>query len=112
MILEVLLIFVSLSQFSFLFFSLFSSMSHSPNSLAPLIHDYHSLELQAHVSIDDVIAKVSEELYELEQAIAADDAIEISSEAQDVLTNIVSVSARLVDMSDLPIIENRSDGSI
>lgn len=87
-------------------------MFHSLHALAPLVHDYHSLELQAHVSIDDVVAKVSEELYELESAIRADDAIEIFSEAQDVLTNIVSVSARLVDMSDLPIVENQSDRSI
>jgi NTP pyrophosphatase (non-canonical NTP hydrolase) len=87
-------------------------MLHSPHTLAPLVHDYHSLELQAHISIDDVVAKVSEELYELESAIRADDAIEISSEAQDVLTNIVSVSARLVDMADLSIVENQSDRSI
>ena len=48
-------------------------ISPMTNSLAPLLHDYHSLELQAHVSIDDVIAKVSEELYELTEAIEAQD---------------------------------------
>ena len=82
------------------------------NSLAPLLHDYHSLELQAHVSIDDVIAKVSEELYELTEAIETQDPIEIQSEARDVLTNILSASSHLVDVSNIVINPNNSESDI
>lgn len=87
-------------------------MIHSPHTLAPLLHDYHSLELQAHVSIDDVVAKVSEELYELTEAIETQDPIEIQSEARDVLTNILSASSHLVDVSNIIINPNNSESDI
>jgi adenine phosphoribosyltransferase len=66
-----------------------------------LIHEYHSLELQAHISPDDVIAKVSEEAYELREALASQNQIEIEKEAQDVLINIISVSSRIIDIETL-----------
>ncbi len=68
-----------------------------------LIHDYHSLELEAHISPDDVIAKVSEEVYELREALASDDQAEIEKEAKDVLMNLLSVSSRITDIDTLPI---------
>ncbi len=71
------------------------------NSISSKISDYHSLELQSHVSIDDAIVKVSEELYELEHAIHAHDINEIKKEAQDVLINILSISARFFDIGSV-----------
>jgi adenine phosphoribosyltransferase len=67
------------------------------------LHDYRSLELQAHISPDDVIIKVSEEAYELSEAIRTDNAPEIEKEARDVLINLISASSRLTDMDTLPI---------
>lgn len=74
-----------------------------------LIHDYHSLELEAHISPDDVIAKVSEEVYELREALASDDQAEIEKEAKDVLMNLLSVSSRITDIDTLPIDPQAND---
>lgn len=74
-----------------------------------LIHDYQSLELQAHIGPDDVIAKVSEEAYELREALASSDQTEIAKEAQDVLMNLLSASARITDIDTLSFDPKMSD---
>ena len=76
-------------------------MNNIAHSIAPLIGEYRSLELDAHVSLDDAIMKVSEENYELQIAIWEHNILEIKSEAQDVLINILSVSSRLIDIENL-----------
>lgn len=53
---------------------------------------YKSLELQAHVSIDDVINKVTQEVWELSDALALWDEKEVIWEVQDALINILSVA--------------------
>ncbi len=79
------------------------------NSLDLLMHEYHALELSAHISLDDVLLKVAEEGHELSKAVEADDAPEIKKEAQDVLINVLSVAARSgLDIST--IAENPWDG--
>jgi adenine phosphoribosyltransferase len=70
-------------------------------SFAPSLHEYQSLELQAHISLDDVITKVSEEAYELREALSNNDPREIQKEAHDVLMNVISASSKLTDMSTL-----------
>lgn len=74
-----------------------------------LIHEYHSLELQAHISPDDAIAKVSEEVYELREALASHDQAEIEKEAKDVLMNLLSVSSRITDIDTLSIDSKAND---
>ena len=65
------------------------------NSLHSLMHDYHALELSAHISFDDVLLKVAEEGHELTTAIDKNNASEIEKEAHDVLMNVLSVVSRL-----------------
>ncbi len=68
-----------------------------------LIHEYQSLELQAHIGPEDVISKVSEEAYELREALASQDQVEIEKEAHDVLMNLVSASSRIIDIQMLSL---------
>lgn len=87
-------------------------MNHNTQSIAPLLADYRSLELDAHVSIDDVIMKVSEENHELQIALRDNNTLEIKSEARDVLINVLSASARLMDIDQLDFIDDTNPNSI
>lgn len=73
------------------------------HSLSSLISTQHTLELDAHVSIDDAIAKAYEEVYELSIAIEENNLEEIQKESRDVLINILSVSSRYIDIDSLPL---------
>lgn len=65
------------------------------NNLPELLNKYNELELQSHVSLDDVISKVTQEVSELMEAFDALEADESYKEAADVIVNILSVSSRL-----------------
>ena len=82
------------------------------SSLSSLISTQHSLELEAHVSVDDAIAKAYEEAHELSVAIEADNLEEIQKEARDVLINILSVSSRYIDIDSLIIESSSSSDNI
>ena len=82
------------------------------HSLSSLISSQHELELDAHVSIDDAIAKAYEETHELSFALEENDSPEIQKEAQDVLINVLSVSSRFIDIDTLPIEPSPSSGDI
>lgn len=71
--------------------------------LSSLISSQHTLELEAHVSVDNTIAKVYEESHELEKARAMNNPEEIEKEARDVLINILSVSSRYIDIESLSL---------
>ena len=71
-------------------------------SLFQTIQEYHSLELEAHISPDDAIAKAYEEAHELSVAFEENNQDEIQKEARDVLVNILSVSSRYIDIETLP----------
>lgn len=73
------------------------------HSLSSLISTQHTLELDAHVSIDDAISKAYEEVYELSIAIEENNLEEIQKESRDVLINILSVSSRYIDIESLPL---------
>lgn len=75
-----------------------SSMQHSLSSSISLHHD---LELEAHVSLDDVIAKAYEEAHELSLALRDGDTNEVQKEARDVLVNVLSVAAKITDIDAL-----------
>ena len=68
-----------------------------------LLHEYRELELEAHTSTDDVIAKVSEESYELSEALQTGNIPEIEKESRDVIMNVVSVASKFFDMDSLDI---------
>lgn len=78
-------------------------------SVPSLLNEYRDIELQAHVSLDDVLLKVSEESHELSQALWANDPMETQKEATDVMINVLSVASRFVDIEALP--EARIDES-
>jgi hypothetical protein len=65
------------------------------NTLSTLLSEYHELELQSHVSLDDVISKVTQEVSELIEAFEALDMEESNKEAADVIVNVLSASAKL-----------------
>jgi NTP pyrophosphatase (non-canonical NTP hydrolase) len=65
-------------------------MSHT---LKPLLDDYRSLELDAHVSRDDVLSKITQEMGELMEALELDDLENIKKEAKDLLVNILSLTS-------------------
>lgn len=71
-------------------------------SLFQTLQEYRSLELEAHISPDDAIAKAYEEAHELSVALEEDNRDEIQKEARDVLVNILSVSSRYIDIETLP----------
>lgn len=73
-------------------------MQHSLSSAITLHHD---LELEAHISLDDVILKAYEEAQELSVALQNGDANEIQKEARDVLVNVLSVAAKITDIDAL-----------
>lgn len=87
-------------------------MNLNTQSITPLLNEYRSLELDAHISLDDVIMKVSEENHELQTALRDNDTPEIKSEARDVLINVLSVSARLIDLNYLNLAQDTDPQSI
>ena len=64
-------------------------------TLIDAIHSYKQYELLAHVELDDVIIKVSEELLEMLEAKAQPDALELKKEMADTVANILSASAEV-----------------
>ena len=67
-----------------------------------LLRDYKELESLAHVWLDDVIHKVSQEIWELIEAYVEEDREEMYWEASDVVVNVLSVAFELwLDIDDL-----------
>lgn len=60
-----------------------------------LISEYKELELRAHVNIDDVLNKVTQEVSELVEAILDSNEEEIIKEARDSIVNVLSVAKEL-----------------
>lgn len=60
-----------------------------------LLKDYKSIEKEAHVWLDDVINKVTQEIWELIEAHSEWDIPEMYNEAWDVLANIYSTCEEL-----------------
>ncbi len=70
--------------------------------------EYKSLELQSHVTIDDVLNKVNQEVWELLEAYQQNDVQDMHKEACDVAINILSVATNLwINISE---IENTTKG--
>ncbi|EKE27449.1 MAG: hypothetical protein ACD_3C00205G0002 [uncultured bacterium (gcode 4)] len=70
--------------------------------LMDLLNNYRSLELKAHVSLDDVMNKVTQEVAELVEAIVNWDIPEMKKEAGDAIVNILSASAAAwAEISDM-----------
>lgn len=59
-------------------------------NLQTALREHKKLELQAHVSIDDVLLKINQEVAELLKAMKQNDEEEIKKESQDVLVNLLS----------------------
>ncbi len=59
-------------------------------NLQAILKEFKSLELQAHVSVDDILLKINQEVAELLKAMEENDTEEIKKESQDVLVNILS----------------------
>lgn len=70
-------------------------MKNTTSNISELLSEYQDLELQAHVSLDDVISKVTQEVSELYEAIEASDTGESKKEAADAIINILSASSKL-----------------
>jgi adenine phosphoribosyltransferase len=64
-------------------------------NLQTVLREHKKLELQAHVSIDDVLLKINQEVAELLQVIDKNDEEEVKKESQDVLVNILSVGSHV-----------------
>ncbi len=60
-----------------------------------LLKPYHNLEIDAHVSLDDVLSKTTQEMGEILIAIEENNQPEITKESADLLINILSVMVRL-----------------
>ena len=75
------------------------------NNMNMLVKKYKELEKKVHVSFDDVMNKVTQEVSELIEAHAAGDIPEMYKEAWDVIVNIYSVAHELWFDIDL-----KSDG--
>lgn len=60
-----------------------------------LLQNYKSLERQEHITLEDVINKITQEVWELIEAILAWDTSEMYKEASDVIVNIFSVAHEL-----------------
>lgn len=65
-----------------------------------LLREYRDLELRSHVSLDDVLSKVTQEVAELAEAFDACDADATYKEAADVIVNVLSASSRLGALPD------------
>lgn len=70
-------------------------LMQSLHALVPALHDYRSLELEAHVGTDDVLSKIVQEMGELIESIHLNDRENIEKEAKDLLINILSLGARI-----------------
>lgn len=70
-------------------------MKNTASNIPELLSEYQDLELQAHVSLDDVISKVTQEVSELSEAFEALDSQESEKEAADAIINILSASSKL-----------------
>lgn len=79
------------------------TIHHMNSSLSSLILSHQTLELEAHVSLDDAVNKAYEEAHELSVAIKENNPEEIQKEARDVLINVLSVSSRYIDIDALTI---------
>ena len=64
-------------------------------NLKNLIANYKSLELKAHVNLEDILNKVTQEVSELVEAIMNWDIPEMKKEAQDAIVNIISASSAI-----------------
>lgn len=64
-------------------------------TLLESLESCHDLELRAHVSLDDVLSKVTQEIAELVDAVESDDLAETRKEAEDVIVNVLSASSKL-----------------
>lgn len=62
-------------------------------SVESLVARCHALEKRAHVGLDDVLNKTTQEVAEMLEAVLANDAEEIRKEAGDALLNVLSASA-------------------
>ncbi len=60
-----------------------------------LLKPYHDLEIDAHVSFDDVLSKTTQEMGELLTAMKENNKSEIEKESADLLINILSVLGHL-----------------
>lgn len=65
------------------------------NSLSTSLASYRSLEIDAHVSMEDVLSKITQEMGELMEAIEGHDDENIKKEAKDLLVNILSATSRM-----------------
>ena len=74
----------------------------SVSTLSELIRDYRALELRAHVGLDDVISKVTQEIAEILEASDNNSQSEAAKEAGDTLVNILSASSALGIVSTIP----------
>lgn len=63
-----------------------------PTELKNLINDFREIELRAHVNLDDVLNKVTQEVSELVEAIISWNREETNKEAADSIVNIISAS--------------------
>ncbi len=62
-------------------------------TLKDLVNEYRSIEINAHVDLDDIINKVTQEVSELVEAIISWNRIEMAKEAADSVVNILSASS-------------------
>lgn len=60
-----------------------------------LLKPYHDLEIDAHVSLDDVLSKTTQEMGELLTAMKENNEPEIEKESADLLINILSMLGHL-----------------
>ena len=67
-----------------------------PMPIESLVIRCRELEKRAHVGLDDVLNKATQEVAEMLEAVLADDAEEIRKEAGDALLNVLSASVGAV----------------
>lgn len=72
-------------------------------SLSQSLSTYHSLEFDAHLTMDDIILKAVQESYEFTEALEQNDSSNSIKEAGDLLINILSVTSRFGDIDKLSL---------
>lgn len=72
-------------------------------SLSQSLSTYHSLEFDAHLTMDDIIVKAVQESYELTETLEQNDAPNSIKEANDLLINILSITSRFGDIEKLSL---------
>lgn len=72
-------------------------------SLSQSLSTYHSLEFDAHLTLDDIILKAVQESYEFTEALEQNDSSNSIKEAGDLLINILSVTSRFGDIDKLSL---------